>query len=197
MFKKNIEEAFKKNELEEQAQNFPDEKVEQVAQIEQIKNDNGVIALEEYKLMSYEEYKKQCYLKCHLRELAEIVYWKDQNVSIAVNKLLRLGIYLKRDKEKGYKMLPVTGAAHWSKEKWQEFVLEIKKAKLAKPMDEMFNRLAAVGDKPMYSMSCSTNPCFRLEQNRPLENACYLSSCDYAAKKFEELTSKSYAKTCQ
>ena len=66
----------------------------------------------EYQRMNYEEYKTQCSLKCRLKEWAVVVYFRVPKVADTVNELLRLGVYLQRDKEQGYIMRPVVGNGH-------------------------------------------------------------------------------------
>ena len=153
------------------------------------------VTIEEYQRMSYEEYKIQCTLKCRLKEWAAVVYFRVPKVTDTVNELLRLGVYLQRDKEQGYIMRPVVGNGHWNKTQWKEFTTGIAKDdELMKSIEEMFSKLSSVGNKPMYSKSCSMKTCFRAEWNIPLENSCYMSDCKYAAEKFEEVIRKQYEK---
>lgn len=150
---------------------------------------------EEYKRMSYEEYKTQCSLKCRLKEWAATVYFRVPKVADTVNELLRFGVYLQRDKEQGYIMRPVIENGYWNKTQWKEFTTGIAKDdELMKSIEEMFSKLSSVGNKPMYSKSCSMNPCYRVERRMPLENSCYMSDCKYAAEKFEEVVRRQYEK---
>ena len=151
----------------------------------------------EYQRMSYEEYKTQCTLKCRLKEWAAVVYFRVPKVADTVNELLRFGVYLQKDKEQGYimRMRPIIGAEHWDKTQWKEFTTGIAKDdELMKSIEEMFSKLSSVGNKPMYSKSCSMKPCFRVDRNMPLENSCYISDCKYAAEKFDEIVRKQYEK---
>ena len=153
------------------------------------------MTVEEYQKMNYVEYKTQCKLKCRLKEWAIMVYFRVPKIADKVNELLRLGVYLQRDKEQGYIMRPVIGAGHWTKTQWKEFTADIANDdELMKVIEEMLNRLATVGDKPMYSKSCSMKPCFKVDRNMPLENSCYISDCKYAAEKFDEIVRKQYEK---
>lgn len=145
--------------------------------------------------MSHEEYAVQCKLKCRLKEWATVVYFREPKVADVVNELLRFGVYLQRDKEQGYIMRPVIGAGHWEKTQWREFTTNITNDdELMKSLEEMFSRLSAVGNKAMYSKSCSMKPCFRAERKMPLENSCYMSDCKYAAEKFAEIVHNQYEK---
>ena len=153
------------------------------------------MTVEEYQKMNYVEYKTQCKLKCRLKEWAIMVYFRVPKIADKVNELLRLGVYLQRDKEQGYIMRPIIGAEHWDKTQWKEFTADIANDdELMKVIEEILNRLATVGDKPMYSKSCSMKPCFRVDRNMPLENSCYISDCKYAAEKFDEIVRKQYEK---
>ena len=131
--------------------------------------------------------RQQYLLKLRLKEWAKMIYFRVEGLEEVIDTLLKRGITLEKESKHGYKIIPVYGAGHWTLAEWKNFRQGIiDKPEHLAAIKEMLSKLAEVGNKPMYSKSCERNtPC-----NYKMDNSCFLSSCPYAAKVFEEIINK-------
>lgn len=152
---------------------------------EEIPPDYMPLAL--YEKLTFEEYAKQYRLKLRLREWTMIAYSRVEGLRRIMNKLFKLGIYLKIEVQ--YNILPIVGENHWSKKDWKEFRKSIS-INQRKAISEMLRKLSEVGEKPMYSKSCAN----AVSCECKIDTSCYLSDCKYAAGKFDEKIRAEYEK---
>ena len=145
------------------------------------------MSLARYGKLTFEEYAKQYRFKLRLREWTMIAYFRVAGLRRIMNKLFKLGIYLRLEKQ--YNILPIVGENHWSRKDWKEFKKSIDTDQ-RRAISEMLSKLSEVGDKPMYSKSCAN----AVSCECKIDTSCYLSDCKYAAGKFDEKIRAEYEK---